>query len=73
MENDAKLKKTSDLSLDKRIAIQRMISLGEITAVVSHELKNLILSISGYIDMIDPSRRQDYGFLQFLRYYIVCI
>jgi two-component system, cell cycle sensor histidine kinase and response regulator CckA len=49
--------KPSGISLDKKAALQRFITLGELTASISHELKNLLISITGYCDLIQEKCR----------------
>lgn len=45
--------KSSPLSLDRKAILQRFITLGELTASISHELKNLLISIAGYCDLME--------------------
>jgi len=45
--------KKEQLSLNKKVILQKLITLGELAASISHELKNLLISITGYCDLIE--------------------
>ncbi|MCK5707392.1 MAG: hypothetical protein KAI43_07040 [Candidatus Aureabacteria bacterium] len=47
------LVKNESISPDRKAVIQKFITLGELTASISHELKNLLISINGYCELID--------------------
>jgi signal transduction histidine kinase len=47
------LEKSASLPDEQKAIIQKFITLGQLTASISHELKNLLISIKGYCDLIE--------------------
>lgn len=52
----------SEFNQEKKIAIQKYISLGEIASTVSHEMKNALISISGFCDLIQNKKKENLPF-----------
>ena len=49
----------SGFNQEKKIVIQKYISLGEIAATVSQEMKNILISISGFCDLIVNKKKDN--------------
>ena len=51
--------KTLSLSQDRKAILQRFVTLGELTANTSHELKNLLISIHGYCELMEEKLKNN--------------
>ena len=51
--------KNAALSQDRKAILQRYITLGELTASISHEVKNLLLSINGYCELMEEKLKNN--------------
>lgn len=49
--------KSTSLSQNRKAILQRYITLGELTASISHEVKNLLLSINGYCELMEEKMK----------------
>mgnify|MGYP000338939997 CR=1 FL=1 len=57
---ESQYSKASPLTQKHKAMLQKFITLGELTATVSHELKNLLISIAGYCDLMEEKlKKQD--------------
>ena len=52
----------SEFNQEKKIVIQKYISLGEIASTVSHEMQNALISISGFCDLIQNKKKENIPF-----------
>lgn len=52
----------SEFNQEKKTVIQKYISLGEIASTVSHEMKNILISISGFCDLILDKKKNNLPF-----------